>query len=51
MMESNPQLSPYVKEIHRGDKYIFINPNIPRWIVTNDLGRLILLLFNGENSC
>lgn len=50
MMESNPQLSPYVKEIHRGDKYIFINPNIPRWIVTNDLGRLILLLFNGENS-
>ncbi len=49
-MESNPQLSPYVKEIHRGDKYIFINPNIPRWIVTNDLGRLILLLFNGENS-
>lgn len=50
MMDSNPKLSPYVKEIHRGDKYIFINPNIPRWIVTNDLGRLILLLFNGENS-
>lgn len=50
MMDSNPKLSPYVKEIHRGDKYIFINPNIPRWIVTNDLGRLILLLFNGENT-
>lgn len=50
MMNNNPRLSPYVKEIHRGDKYIFINPNLPRWIVTNDLGRLVLSLFNGENS-
>ena len=50
MSETNPVLSPYVQEIQRGDKYIFINPNIPRWIVTNELGKLILSLFNGENS-
>lgn len=50
-MENSPlRLSPHVQEIHRGDKYIFINPNIPRWIVTDELGKLILSLFNGENS-
>lgn len=50
MSISNLKLSPYVQVVHRGDKYIFINPNIPRWIVTDELGRLILSLFNGENS-
>lgn len=50
MENSQLSLSPHVQEIHRGDKYIFINPNIPRWIVTDELGKLILSLFNGENS-
>ena len=50
MNDTKPVLSPYVQEVQRGDKYIFINPNIPRWIVTNELGKLILSLFNGENS-
>lgn len=50
MNNSLLKLSPYVKEIHRGDKYIFINPNIPKWIVTDELGKLLLTLFNGENS-
>lgn len=50
MGNSQLRLSPHVQEIHRGDKYIFINPNIPRWIVTDELGKLILSLFNGENS-
>lgn len=50
MENSQLRLSPHVQEIHRGDKYIFINPNIPRWIVTDELGKLILSLFNGENS-
>ena len=44
------KLSPFVQEIHRGDKYIFINPNIPQWIVTDELGKLMLSLFDGENS-
>lgn len=44
------KLSPYIREIHRGDKYIFINPNIPRWIVTDEVGKLLLSLFDGENS-
>ena len=50
MNNSKLILSPYVQEINRGDKYIFINPNIPRWIVTDELGKLILSLFNGENT-
>lgn len=50
MENSQLRLSPHIQEIHRGDKYIFINPNIPRWIVTDELGKLILSLFNGENS-
>ena len=50
MEYSQLRLSPHIQEIHRGDKYIFINPNIPRWIVTDELGKLILSLFNGENS-
>lgn len=50
MENSKLRLSPHIQEIHRGDKYIFINPNIPRWIVTDELGKLILSLFNGENS-
>lgn len=50
MRDAKPVLSPYVQEVQRGDKFIFINPNIPRWIVTNELGKLILSLFNGENS-
>jgi len=41
------RLSRYVREIRRGDRYIFINPNIPRWIVTDRTGKLILSLFDG----
>ena len=43
-------LSPYIQEIHRGDKYIYINPNIPSWIITNQLGKVVLSLFNGKLS-
>ena len=44
-------LSPDVREVRRGDRYIYLNPNIPRWIVTDKFGKLILSLFNGEYTC
>ena len=47
-MKKKLALSPYTKEIHKGDKYIFINPNKPCWIVTNQLGKIILSLFDGR---
>ena len=50
MNSSSLKLSPYVREIQRGDKYIFINPNLPKWIVTDEWGKLLLSLFNGENT-
>lgn len=50
-MESDkPTLSPYVQIIERDSKYIYINPNIPRWVVTDAFGSLILSLFNGHNT-
>lgn len=49
-MDNKPKLSPHVQIITRGDKVIYINPNIPRWVVTNQLGQMILSLFDGTNS-
>lgn len=49
-MDNKLKLSPHVQVISRGDKVIYINPNIPRWIVTNQLGQLILTLFDGTNT-
>lgn len=43
-------MSPYVQVILRGDKFIYINPNIPRWVVTDNVGALILSLFDGKNT-
>ncbi len=39
-----------VQTFKRGDKHIFINPLLPAWIVTNDLGSLIVPLFDGTNT-
>lgn len=39
-----------VQIFQRGDKYVFINPLLPAWIVTNELGRLIMTLFDGNNT-
>lgn len=39
-----------VQSFQRGDKHIFINPLLPAWIVTNDLGRLIMTIFDGNNT-
>ena len=50
MKSEKPSLSPYIHIVERDSKYIYINPNIPRWIVTDCFGDLILGLFNGENT-
>ncbi len=44
------KMSPHVKVIPRGDRLIYINPNIPRWIVTDKIGELILSMFDGTNT-
>lgn len=49
-MQEALKMSPHVQVISRGDKLIYINPNIPRWIVTDYAGSLILSLFDGTNS-
>lgn len=46
--DMNPSLSPYVKRIERSSKVIFINPEIPRWVVTDQTGALIVSLFDGS---
>lgn len=50
MKTDKPSLSPFIQIVERDSKYIYINPNIPRWVVTDSLGRLILDLFNGQNT-
>lgn len=45
-----PILPPSVKIVTRGDKHIFINPDLPRWIVTDEVGRLLLSLFDGRHT-
>ena len=47
---NNPSLSPYIHIVERDSKYIYINPNIPRWVVTDAFGSLILSLFNGQHT-
>ena len=49
-LDMNPSLSPYVKRIERSSKVIFINPEIPRWVVTDQTGALVVSLFDGNNS-
>jgi radical SAM protein with 4Fe4S-binding SPASM domain len=44
------RLPEQVQLFQRGDKYVFINPLLPAWIVTNDLGRLIVEQFDGCNT-
>ncbi len=44
------QLPEQVQMFQRGDKYVFINPLLPAWIVTNELGRLIMSQFDGNNT-
>ena len=44
------RLPEQVQIFQRGDKYVFINPLLPAWIVTNELGRLIMTLFDGNNT-
>lgn len=39
-----------VKIFHHNTKVIFINPKIPTWFVTNELGKMIVSLFDGTNT-
>ena len=45
-----PSLSPYVQKVERGSRIIYINPNIPRWVVTDACGDLVLSLFDGTST-
>ena len=44
------QLPEQVQIFQRGDKYVFINPLLPAWVVTNELGQLIISQFDGNNT-
>lgn len=44
------KLPEQVQTFQRGDRYVFINPLLPAWIVTNELGRMIMALFDGNNT-
>jgi len=44
------RLPEQVQVFQRGDKYVFINPLLPSWIVTNELGQMIMNLFDGNNT-
>ena len=39
-----------VQVFQRADKYIYINPLLPAWIVTNQLGALLMSQFDGSNT-
>lgn len=39
-----------VEVFTRNDKVIYINPNLPAWLVTNQLGHIIMSLFDGNNT-
>lgn len=39
-----------VQRFVKGDKVVFINPDVPAWVVTNHNGELILSLCNGQFS-
>lgn len=39
-----------LQRFRRNGKVIIINPDVPAWIVTNDIGDLIISLFDGESS-
>jgi len=49
-MDARPKLHSRIVHIERDAKHIYINPNLPRWIVTDALGSLIMELFNGRNT-
>lgn len=42
------KLPPDVRQFNRGNKVIFINPALPAWVVTNELGAMVLSLFDGS---
>lgn len=44
------QLPEVVQRFERGDKIVYINPDIPSWVVTNHNGDLVLSLCHGEYS-
>lgn len=39
-----------VEVFNRNGKFVYINPNMPAWLVTNELGHLIMSLFDGNNT-
>lgn len=41
---------PCVQRIAHGGTIIIINPDVPAWIVTNQVGETVLSLFDGTNS-
>ena len=44
------KLPEQVQTFQRGDKFVIINPLLPAWVVTNHVGRLIVSLFDGDNT-
>lgn len=44
------KLPEQVQVFQRGDKYVLINPLLPAWIVTNELGKLLMSQFDGNNT-
>lgn len=50
MSDFRPALPKESSFVNRGDKWIVINPELPRWIVTDEVGRLLLKLFDGQHT-
>ena len=49
-MQNYYKLPKEVKVYIRNEKYIFINPLLPTWFVTNELGKYSMELYDGTNS-
>ena len=50
MSDTRYKLPQDVEVFTRDDKLIYIYPNLPAWLVTNQLGHLIMSLFDGINT-
>ncbi len=50
MNQPLPSLPASVKCFEAGDKIVYINGDIPAWIVTDRIGQLVLSLFDGQRT-
>jgi len=50
ILQQKPKLPAEFVKIRKGDKVLFLNPNVPDWIVVNQNGAAILQLFNGKRT-